>query len=322
MKKLLFIAFLFVALLQSTGASAQDILKGQDLSTLKVDYLSDADLSKIRTQLESNKLTIEQAEQMALAKGMPANEFAKLKARLGMKSTSAIKPKLNKSSYSFDNDTLSVDEYARKQEKIVNKKVKDSLNALVFGSELFDNPTLNFEPNLKLATPVNYVLGPGDELQVSVYGIQEFSDAVPVSLEGKVNIQYVGQIAVSGMTIEAATVKIKNAIARVYSTVRSGQSQVGISLSRIRTIKVTLIGSKQPGNYSISSLATVYNALFLGGGPAKNGSYRNIELIRNNKVYRTIDLYRFLTKGDQSDNISLTDNDVIRIPSFEAVRWH
>ena len=79
----------------------------------------------------------------------------------------------------------------------MNKKVKDTLNSLVFGSELFDNPTLNFEPNLKLATPVNYVLGPGDELQISVYGIQEFSDAVPVTVEGKVNIQYVGQIAVS-----------------------------------------------------------------------------------------------------------------------------
>jgi protein involved in polysaccharide export with SLBB domain len=87
-------------------------------------------------------------------------------------------------------------------------------------------------------------------------------------------------------------------------------------LSRIRTIKVTLIGSKQPGNYSISSLATVYNALFLGGGPAKNGSYRNIELIRNNKVYRTIDLYRFLVHGNQSDNIGLKDNDVIRIPAY------
>lgn len=97
---------------------------------------------------------------------------------------------------------------------------------------------------------------------------------------------------------------------------RSGQSQVGISLSRIRTIKVTLIGSKQPGNYSVSSLATVYNALFLGGGPAKNGSYRNIELIRNNKVYRTIDLYRFLVNGNQSDNIGLKDNDVIRIPAY------
>ena len=320
MKKLLSLALLFFALMQSSQMAAQDLMKAQDLSTLKVDYLSDADLAKIRTQLETNKVTIEQAEQAALAKGMPANEFAKLKARLGMKSTTSttatMKPKLRKNATSVETDSISQDEYARKQEKIVNKKVKDSLNALVFGSELFDNPTLNFEPNLKLATPVNYVLGPGDELQISVYGIQEFSDAVPVTVEGKVNIQYVGQIAVSGMTIEAATVKIKNAIARVYSTVRSGQSQVGISLSRIRTIKVTLIGSKQPGNYSISSLATVYNALFLGGGPAKNGSYRNIELIRNNKVYRTIDLYRFLVNGNQSDNIGLKDNDVIRIPAY------
>lgn len=316
MKKLVTLALLFFALMQSSQIVAQDLMKAQDLSTMKVDYLSDADLAKIRTQLETNKVTIEQAEQMALAKGMSSNEFAKLKARLGMKSatasTSLKKNKLN----SFERDTISQEDYARKQEKIINKKVKDSLNALVFGSELFDNPDLNFEPNLKLATPVNYVLGPGDELQISVYGIQEFSDAVPVTVEGKVNIQYVGQIAVSGMTIEAATIKIKNAIARVYSTVRSGQSQVGISLSRIRTIKVTLIGSRQPGNYSISSLATVYNALFLGGGPAKNGSYRNIELIRNNKVYRTIDLYRFLVNGNQSDNIGLKDNDVIRIPAY------
>lgn len=308
MKKLLFIAFLFFALAQTTTVKAQDLLKGQNLSTLKVDYLSDSDLAKLRSQLQSNNMTIDQAEPMALAKGMSASEFAKLKARLGGANTVAKAKQPTEGKLD--------DEYNRKQEPIVNKKVKDTLNALVFGSELFDTPTLNFEPNLKLATPVNYVLGPGDELQISVYGIQEFSDAVPVSVEGKVNIQYVGQIAVSGMTIEAASVKIKNAIARVYSTVRSGQSQVGISLSRIRTIKVTLIGSQQPGNYSISSLATVYNALFLGGGPAKNGSYRNIELIRNNKVYRTIDLYRFLVQGNQSDNIGLKDNDVIRIPAY------
>lgn len=310
MKKILSLALLFFALMQSTPIVAQDLMKAQDLSTLKVDYLSDTDLAKIRTQLETNKLTIDQAEQLALSKGMSASEFAILKARLGMKS--AVVAPIKKGN--LEGETS--EEYGRKQEPIVNKKVKDTLNTLVFGSELFDTPSLNFEPNLKLATPVNYVLGPGDELQISVYGIQEFSDAVPVTVEGKVNIQYVGQIAVSGMTIEAASVKIRNAIARVYSTVRSGQSQVGISLSRIRTIKVTLIGSKQPGNYSVSSLATVYNALYLGGGPAKNGSYRNIELIRNNKVYRTIDLYRFLVHGNQSDNIGLKDNDVIRIPAY------
>lgn len=318
MKKILIVTFLVFALFQVSTMKAQDLLKGNDLSTLKVDYLSDSDVAKIRTQLETNKVTIEQAEPMALAKGMSANEFAKLKARLGMNSEAKNATVLKNKNAKNTDETTEEDseEYTRKQEKIVNKKVKDSLNALVFGSELFDNPTLNFEPNLKLATPVNYVLGPGDELQISVYGVQEFNASIPVTVEGKVTIQYVGQIPVSGMTIEAATQKIKNAIARVYSTVSSGQSQVGVSLSRIRTIKVTIIGSKQPGNYSISSLATVYNALFLGGGPGKNGSYRNIELIRNNKVFKNIDIYRFLVNGNQSDNVGLKDNDVIRIPAY------
>jgi protein involved in polysaccharide export with SLBB domain len=311
MKKLITVVVLFVALFQSATVLAQDLLKSNDLSTLKVDYLSDSDIAKIGAQLQTNNLTIEQAEPMALSKGMPASEFAKLKLRLEGNSNSSSSDK--KADQKVE---MEAKELTRKQEKIVNTKVKDSLNALVFGSELFDNPTLNFEPNLKLATPVNYVLGPGDELQISVYGVQEFNASVPVTMEGKVNIQYVGQIPVSGMTIEAATQKIKGAIARVYSTVGSGQSQVGVSLSRIRTIRVTLIGSRQPGNYSISSLATVYNALFLGGGPGKNGSYRNIELLRDNKVYRNVDIYHFLVNGDQSDNVGLKDNDVIRIPAY------
>lgn len=310
MRKIVAIVLLVLALFQTGALSAQDLLKGTDLSTLKVDYLSDSDIAKVKSQLQANNTTIEQVEPLALAKGMSAEEFAKLKLRLGVAQSSPTGVS-NK-----DNFDEKKEELSRKQDKIVNKKVKDTLNSLVFGSELFDNPELNFEPNLKLATPVNYILGPGDELQISVYGVQEFSANVPVTMEGKVNIQYVGQISVSGMTIEAATQKIRGAISRVYSTVANGQSQVGISLSRIRTIKVTIIGSKQPGNYSISSLATVYNALFMGGGPGKNGSYRNIELLRNNKVYKNIDIYKFLVNGNQSDNVGLKDNDVIRIPAY------
>jgi protein involved in polysaccharide export with SLBB domain len=303
------VAFLFIlfSLLQSSTVIGQGLLSSNDLSTLKVDSLKDSDIAKIQAQLQSNNMTIAQAEPMAMAKGMSAGEFAKLKARLAVPLTGTT---------TSSNGNASEEGAVRKQENIVNTKIKDSINALIFGSQLFDNPTLNFEPNLKLATPVNYILGPGDELQISVYGIQEFTASIPVSVEGKVSIQNVGQISVSGMSIEAATQKIKAAISRVYSTVSSGQSQVSVSLSRIRTIKVTIIGSKQPGNYSISSLATVYNALFLGGGPGKNGSYRNIELLRDNKVYRTIDIYHFLVNGDQSDNVGLKDNDVIRIPAY------
>ena len=313
MRKIISAFILFFALFQSGTMMAQDFLKGTDLSTINVDYLSDSEIAKIKSQLQTNNTTIDQVEPLALAKGMSVTEFAKLKARLEEKGMVVKKEDTKKEVYYNSKDSI---DSVRKQEKVVNKKIKDSINALIFGSELFDNPTLNFEPNLKLATPVNYILGPGDELQVSVYGVQEYSASIPVTVEGKVNIKNVGQISVSGMTIEAATQKIKGAIARVYSTVQSGQSQVGVSLTTIRTIKVTIIGSKQPGNYSISSLATVYNALFLGGGPGKNGSYRNIELLRNNKVYKIIDIYKFLVNGNQSENVGLKDNDVIRIPAY------
>jgi protein involved in polysaccharide export with SLBB domain len=305
MKKIITVLLLLFVFMQSATLVAQDLLKSTDLSTLKVDNLSDGDIVKIKAQLKSNGLTIDQAEPLALSKGMSSGEFSKLKIRIespliGEETPANIKEK----------------EFGRKQEILKNIKVKDTANALIFGSELFDNPSLNFEPNLKLATPLNYILGPGDEMQISVYGVQEFMASAPVSVEGKINIQFVGQIPVSGMTIEAATQKIKASLAKVYKTINSGQSQVGVSLSGIRTIKVTIIGSKQPGNYAISSLATVYNALFLGGGPGKNGSYRNIELIRDNKIYRTVDIYRFLVNGDQSDNVGLKDNDVIRIPAY------
>ncbi|MFA9192794.1 SLBB domain-containing protein [Flavobacterium sp. FBOR7N2.3] len=306
MKKIVTVLFILFALLQSSEIIAQDLLNVNDLSSIKVDNLSESDLMKIKTQLQSKNMTLDQAEPIALAKGMPAAEFAKLRARID-------RPTLKETTSNIKQTNIGGD---REQEKITNAKVKDTENSQIFGSELFDNPTLNFEPDLKLATPMNYILGPGDELQVSVYGVQEYNESIPVSVEGKITIQYVGQIAVSGISIEAATQKIKAAIARVYSTVSSGQSKVSVSLSRIRTIKITVVGGKQPGNYSVSSLATVYNALHLAGGPGKNGSYRNIELIRNNKVYRNVDIYNFLVKGDQSDNVSLKENDVIRIPAY------
>jgi len=325
MKKLIYVLTLFFILLMSFNANAQDIIKSKDLSTVKVDYLSDDEIGRIISQLKSNSATIDDVESMALSKGMSQNEFDKLRTRVKEyeKKNSSDKDKKDKNKKDKDKkdkdklkDTDEDSEFGRKQEKIKNEKIKDSLNALIFGSELFDNPTLSFEPDLKMATPVNYVLGPGDKLEVSVYGVQQFDDTVPVNFEGKITIQNVGQIAVAGMSIEAATQKIRAAIARVYSTVRSGQSQVSVSLSDIRTIKVTIVGGKQPGNYSISSLASVYNALHLAGGPGKNGSYRNIELIRNNKVYKNVDIYKFIVKGDQSDNVNLRDNDVIRIPAY------
>lgn len=298
---------------------AQDILKGKDLSTLKVDQLSDADIAKLKVQLNESKVTIEQAEQIALVKGMSATEFAKLKARLSAnakQNTAAGKLKSDAQAGNTiekqNNSTDSLD-----TEKYANKKPQPLINPLIFGSELYTSTAPNFEPNLKMATPVNYVLGPDDELLVTVYGVQEYTGELLVSDEGNVNIPNVGQIRVAGLTIEAATQKIKTVMGNMaYPYLKNGGAKLSVTLNKIRSIKVTVIGANRPGNYTLSSLATVFNALYVAGGPTEFGSFREIELVRNNRVERKIDLYRMLLNGDQSDNIGLKDNDVIRIPVY------
>lgn len=323
MKMHFLLRFVIVALffLTATTLQAQDILKGKDLSTIKVDQLSDADIAKLKAQLNESKVTIEQAEQMALAKGMSAAEFAKLKARLnagaqGQKATGALKsdPKgTGKTIEKQNNSTDSLD-----TEQYEKKKPKPLINPLIFGSELYTSVAPNFEPNLKLATPLNYVLGPDDELLVTVYGVQEYTGELLVSDEGNINVPNVGQIRVAGLTIEAATQKLKTVMGNsVYPYLKNGGSKLSVTLNKIRSIKVTVIGANRPGNYTLSSLSTVFNALYVAGGPTEFGSFREIELVRNNKVERKIDLYRMLLKGDQSDNIGLKDNDVIRIPAYK-----
>lgn len=307
MRRLLCIAAFFLAFFHSFTLKAQDLLTAKNLNAIKVENLSESDITRIKSQLESNNLTIEQVGPMLAAKGLSAEEFAKLKSRLGVNAAG--------------NATLNYQQTAQKgisKEIPENRNEKDTAFSKIFGADLFDKPNLNFEPNLKLATPLNYILGPGDEINVNLYGVQEFSTSAAISSDGRIDILHVGQLAVAGMTIEAATQKIKSAFAKIYSSLRSGQSQLSVSLSRIRTIKVTLIGARQPGNFSLSSLSTAFNALYIAGGPARDGSFRNIELIRDNKVIQQIDIYKFLINGDQSDNIGLKDNDVIRIPVYKT----
>lgn len=312
LKKIVLVALTF--LLVATLATAQDLFKGNNLANVKVDQLTDADIAKLKTQLTSQGITIDQAEPMAIAKGMSAAEFAKLKARVAgaannatTKTTKAAEGRTNNPS-----DTADTENYTQKQPKPL-------INPLIFGSELYTSVAPSFEPNMSLATPLNYVLGPNDQIAVSVYGVQEYSGDLLVSAEGNINIPNVGLIRVAGLTIEAATQKIKNTMgSTVYTYLRSGGSKISVTLSKIRTIKVTIIGANRPATYRLSSLATVFNALYVSGGPTAFGSFREIELLRDNKLFKKIDLYRMLLNGDQSDNVGLKDNDVIRIPSYKT----
>jgi len=315
-KKLMF--FLLVACLNVFALQAQDLLRSRDLKQVRVEELTDGDIAKIKAQLSAAGMTLEQAEPMVLSRGMSVTEFNKLKQRM-QSNVSGAGSKLKSGSsipVSAERTYNGVD--SLDTEKYGAKPAKPLINPLIFGSELYTSMAPSFEPNMKMATPANYVVGPDDALQLTIFGIQEYNGELVVSAEGNISVQNVGQIKVVGMTIEAATQKIKNTLASsVYKTLQTGGSKMSLSLSKIRSIKVTVIGSNRPGTYNLSSLSTVFNALYVAGGPNANGSFREIELIRNNKVVRKIDLYQFLLEGNQSDNINLKDNDVIRIPAYK-----
>ena len=188
----------------------------------------------------------------------------------------------------------------------------------IYGADIFNNSNLTFEPNLRIATPVNYIIGPDDEIVVNISGYQEYNNRFKVTPEGFITIPNVGVVYVAGLTFEAASQRIREKLsANGYSNIRTGLTKVNITLGAIRSIKVTLLGEvKKPGTYTLPSLASVFNALYASGGPNDRGSFRNIEVIRGNKVIDTLDIYDFLSRGDLSSNILLADQDIIRIPVY------
>ena len=309
MKK--YILAIVLSLLVCNIIHAQEFLKSKDLSTFKVDMLTDEDILKYKQQLQQSGVSETQAEQLAIQKGLPSSEILKLRARVSkIESTiSSNNSKKNDNmslSRSYDSTNIQSFEYKKKNDKELS----------VFGSELFTNTNLTFEPNLRIPTPKNYVLGPDDEVVIDVFGYQEVNQRITVSPEGVINIPNVGLVAVTGLTIEQATKRIKERMIKSgYSSISSNQSFIQVGVGRIRSIRVTVIGEvKKPGSYTLSSLSSLFNALYLAGGPTDKGSFREIELIRNGSIVTKLDAYEFLLKGDQSKNVRLSDQDVIRIP--------
>lgn len=327
--------------ISSLGAiNAQDILKSKNISTIKVDLLTDADILRIKQQLSTANLTIDDVRSQLIMRGMSTIEYLKLKSRL---ENSNKKRNLTTGKYKvddkkddpktkdgrkqsdrglqgeFDEEEMDDSSYLSKTEK----KPVILIDPRIFGAELFNKLNLDekknaFEPNLKIATPVNYEIGPGDEIKLIVFGQQQYNEDLIISPEGQVNIRNVGMVKVGGLLIETAQFRIKQLMSKAYPSLASGSSKISLTIGDIRTIHVTVIGANFAGSYDVPSLSTAYSVLSLAGGPTNIGSFRLIELVRNNKPIKTIDLYRLIAKGDQSDNIRLRDNDIIRIPSYTA----
>jgi len=204
----------------------------------------------------------------------------------------------------YENDTTEFD----LSELDTGEKLK------VFGAEIFSRTKLNFEPNINIPTPQNYILGTYDELLVDVSGLYDVNYKPKVNPEGRIRIPNVGLINVGGLTIEQATKNIRNELSRFYTGIGTGETKVSVSLGNIRSIRVSIIGeANYPGTYTLPSLATVFNALYACGGPGEIGSMRDIRVYRAGKLQAKVDLYDFLVRGNFKSNINLQDNDVIKI---------
>jgi protein involved in polysaccharide export with SLBB domain len=304
---------LFIALLFST-AFFSPVAHAQNYASVKVDEMSDAQILQLMKQGEAAGFTNEaQLEQMALAKGMKADEVQKLKARVGkLKSQGTLA--------TADKPVVTGREASETTQggAIANEKKAATPGVGLFGVDLFRSGSITFEPNLRIATPKNYIIGPDDKLIIDLTGDNEVNYNLGVSTEGVIAIPFVGRVTVGGLNIEQASAKIKTAMAKIYASLSRGRTSLAINLGNIRSIKVIITGQVvKPGTYTISSLSTVYNALYASGGPAENGTFRNIQIIRNDKVVATVDVYDFLLKGIQKNNIRLQDQDVINIPVYQ-----
>ncbi|WP_448105285.1 SLBB domain-containing protein [Pedobacter panaciterrae] len=346
-KNILTALLFFFAIILSQSAFSQT-----NYADVKVDDLTDTQIRQLMQRAESVGYNDAQLEQMAAAQGMNATEIQKLRLRVekirkqdgGQSNDKSDSNGSNKNQQNgneldrtrgFDKqnvrDTTKNNnktdssgnlktKKALEEEKLAEmKKLFEGLKPKIFGEDLFKNENLTFEPNLRMATPKSYVVGPDDELLIDLSGDNEANYKLKVSPDGTIRLQYVGLISIGGLTIEQATSKIRSSMASTYPSLRSGRTSVAITLGNIRSIKVTVIGEVvKPGSYTVPSLFTVFNALYESGGPNRNGSFRKIQVVRNNKVVSTIDVYDFLLNGIQLNNIRLQDQDVINVPVYQT----
>ncbi len=185
----------------------------------------------------------------------------------------------------------------------------------VFGRDIFNNEDLSFEPNMNIATPQDYVLGPGDAVFIDIYGASQKTIESTISPDGTVVIEDFGPVNISGLTVEKANRKLRSTLGERYSS-----SNVKLTVGQTRTILVNVMGEvKTPGTYTLSAFSTVFHALYMSGGISDIGTLRSIKVFRNNKQIADVDIYDYILNGKLSGNIRLTDNDVIVVGPYDCI---
>lgn len=307
-------------LLISVGLWAQSL---SDIQNVRVDDLSNAQIGQLIKRAEANGINPSQIVALAQERGMPPSEASKLGRRIneflsGGNTTEPTSAQQG-TGRTFEMETSNeIFDSLRKSDPYFDLTPEQKK---IFGFKLFHNRQLDFSPSLNIPTPPSYVIGPGDQLLIDIYGASQQSYDLTVSPEGRIFIPNVGPVSVGGSSVEAATSRLRSSLGRIYSGLlgSSPNTFMQVRLGNIRSIKISMVGElTKPGTYTLPSFATVFNALYAAGGPNEDGAFRTIQVYRNSKLEATVDIYDFLTKGDQSANITLQDNDVIIVPPYQS----
>lgn len=307
---------LAIPMVTTVESSAQS-LSGIDLKSANVDELSDEQILSYIKQAEDRGLTQSQLEELARQQGVSESQITKLRRRVEqLRGRGANQETNTGASRSRTSPILNQNEVfgsllADEKPQLSSEEKK------IFGFDVFKKSGLTFAPNLNLPTPRDYQLGPEDEIILDLWGdFQQFL-TFTISTEGTIRPQNLSPIYVNGLTIEEAEKRIIERLSQVYSGLKSNGDKGPtifhqVSLGNIRTINVEVVGDiARPGIYALNSLSTVYTALYSAGGPTENGSFRDIRLIRDNKVIQSLDIYSFLTEGIKKGDMRLKGGDII-----------
>lgn len=196
-------------------------------------------------------------------------------------------------------------------EKLLAEKRKKK----VFGRDIFNNKDLTFEPNMNIATPQNYILGPGDAVYIDIYGASQKTIESTVSPDGEVTIEGFGPVQVSGLTVAQANARLRSTLGTRYSS-----SKIKLTVGQTRSIMINVMGEvKNPGTYTLPAFATVFHALYMAGGTNDIGTMRNIKVYRNNRLVSVVDIYDYILNGKLTGNVRLADNDVISVGPYDCL---
>ena len=291
--------------------------QSQNPASVDVNNLSDQQIQQIVNEVNSRGLTIDQAAQMAQMQGATPQQVDQLKRRIQelnfAKGKSIAKP--TTPAGQTGNTTITGESFSEKAPVNASPQVKR-----IFGFQLFNSDNLTFEPPVNIPTPQNYVLGIGDELQVSIWGASQQLYQLRVETSGAINIPDIGPVYVAGMEFSQAKELVKKRLISIYQGMAGSNpsTYAEVSISNLRSIKISVVGEVMvPGTYTLPSTASAFNALYLSGGPNENGSFRNIQVIRDNKVIKTIDVYDFLINANTQGNIQLREQDIVYIPTYQ-----